>query len=61
MDRNKIADMKHQKLLIAEMQNAYRTGDQEKVKKITMRLDPEIEDAKWGKYNAPDLNLKPGV
>jgi len=50
--------MRHQTLLRAEMQNAYRTGDTEKVKKIEMRLNPEIEDAKWGKYTAPDHNLK---
>lgn len=61
MNRDKISDMKHQSLLRAEMQNAYKTGDTAKVKKLEMRLNPEIEDAKWGKYNAPDLNLKPGV
>lgn len=58
MDRDKIDEMRHQTLLRAEMQNAYRTGDTEKVKKIEMRLNPEIEDAKWGKYTAPDHNLK---
>jgi len=61
MDRDKISDMQHQNLLKAEMQNAWKTGDTAKVKKIEMRLNPEIEDAKWGKYTAPDLNLKPGV
>ncbi len=52
----KVAEMKHQRLLIAEMQAAFKTGDTEKVKAIEKRLDPEIEDARWGKYNAPDLN-----
>ena len=58
MDRDKIDEMRHQTLLRAEMQNAYRTGDTAKVRKIEMRLNPEIEDAKWGKYTAPDMNLK---
>jgi hypothetical protein len=58
MDKDKIEEMRHQKLLMAEMQAAYKLGDLEKVKKIELRLNPEIENAAWGKYNAPDLNLQ---
>ena len=56
MDKDKVAEMKHQRLLVAELQNAYKVGNKEKVKDIEKRLDPEIEDARWGKYKAPDLN-----
>ena len=56
MDKDKVAEMKHQKLLVAEMQHAFKAGDTAKVKELEKRLDPEIEDSRWGKYNAPDLN-----
>ena len=56
MDKDKVAEMKHQRLLVAELQNAYKVGNTEKVKQIEKRSDPEIQDARWGKYNAPDLN-----
>ena len=58
MDKDKIDEMRHQKLLVTEMQNAYKVGDLAKVRKIEMRLNPEIEDAKWGKYTAPNMNLR---
>ena len=59
MDKDKVAEMKHQKLLEAELQAAYKRGDTDKVEQIQRRLDPELEDGgKWGKYNAPDLNLR---
>ena len=59
MDKDKVAEMKHQKLLEAELQAAYKRGDTDKVEQIQRRLDPELEDGgKWGKYDAPDLNLR---
>mmetsp|Transcript_79571 Transcript_79571/g.227185 ORF Transcript_79571/g.227185 Transcript_79571/m.227185 type:complete len:133 (+) Transcript_79571:362-760(+) len=60
MDKDKVDEMKHQKLLITEMQDAYKKGDQAKVKEIEKRLDSTLEDHRWGKYTAPDLNLQAG-
>ena len=60
MDKDMVDEMKHQKLLITEMQDAYKKGDQAKVKEIEKRLDSTLEDHRWGKYTAPDLNLQAG-
>ena len=47
------------KLLEAELQAAYKRGDKDKVEEIQRRLNPDLEDGgRWGKYNAPDLNLR---
>ena len=34
-------EMKNQAFLKAELENAYKTGDQEKIRKIKKRLEPE--------------------
>ena len=44
MTREKVEEMKHQAQLKAEMVNAYKTGDEEKRKRLQKRLEPE-EDA----------------
>lgn len=44
MTKEKVEEMKHQARLKAEMVNAYKTGDEEKRKRLQKRLEPE-EDA----------------
>lgn len=43
MSKEKIAEMKRQQLLKHEMAQAFKTGDEEKRKKIQKRLEPEEE------------------
>ena len=43
MNKDKIAEMKGQDLLRAEMANAFKVGDSEKVDKIKKRMEPVVE------------------
>ena len=41
MSREKVQEMKRQQQLKAELEMAFKTGDQEKVKKLKAKLEPE--------------------
>ena len=41
MSKEKILQMKHQQQIKAELEMAFKMGDQEKVKKLKAKLEPE--------------------
>ena len=43
MSKEKIQEMKRQQLLKAELAVAFKTGDQEKIKKLKAKLEPEAK------------------
>ena len=43
MSKEKIQEMKRQQQLKAELEIAFKTGDQEKVKKLKAKLEPEAK------------------
>jgi len=44
MSREKMAEMRGKELLKAEMENAYKMGDSEKVEKIQLRMKPDPKE-----------------
>ena len=48
MSKDKIAEMRGQDLLRAEMANAFKTGDSKAVENMKKRLEPEDKRAQGG-------------